>query len=293
MVAATVIVPAHNEAPVIGRLLGKLIPPGSASELDVVVVANGCTDDTVDVAASYSPAVRVLSIPTASKRAALHAGNQAACRFPRIYVDADVELRLQDVRALLAALQQPGILAATTELSHDFAAVGLPVRWYYDVWTRLPEVRSGLFGRGVVALTAAGYARVSALPPLLADDLAASLAFSPEERVVVPGAAVIVHPPRTLADLLRIRVRACVGTTQVERTQGAPPSTARTRPADLLRMIRTEPRLCPQMLIFLAVAVTVRIRASRAVRRGDYSTWLRDDSTRRVAAIHEAPADLS
>jgi Glycosyl transferase family 2 len=282
LTVACVVVPAHNEAPVIGRLLGQLVPAGSAAELDIVVIANGCTDDTAEVASSFGPAVRVLSIPAPSKREALVVGNVAASGFPRIYVDADVELRLEDVQVLTDALNRPGVLAATTELGHDFTGCSRPVRWYYDVWERLPEVQRGLFGRGVVALNEVGYSRVSSLPPTMADDLVASLAFSADERVVALGARVVVHPPLTLAHLLRIRVRAVVGVAQVERTEGAPASTAGTRPRDLLGLVRAEPRLAPRVVLFLTVAIIARLRAKRAVHRGDFSTWLRDESTRRA-----------
>lgn len=267
----------------IARLLGRLVPTSSAAELDVVVIANGCTDDTAEVASSFGPTVRVLSIPAPSKREALVVGNIAASGFPRIYVDADVELRLKDVRVLANVLKHPGVFAATTELGHDFAGCSWPVRWYYDVWERLPEVQKGLFGRGVVALNEAGYNRLTSLPPMMADDLLASLAFSDSERVVARGARVVVHPPLTLADLLRIRVRAVVGVAEVERTEGAPPSTAATRPRDLLAMVRAEPNLAPRVALFLAVAVIARLRARRALRQSDFSTWLRDESTRRGA----------
>ena len=270
----------------IGRLLGQLVSPAHPHDFDVIVVANGCTDDTAEVAASFGPSVRVLSIPVPSKREALLAGDRAARDFPRIYVDADVELRAGDVQALEAALRRPGALAAGPD--RVLALTGSPwlVRWYYDVWTRLPEVRSGLFGRGVIGLSEAGHARVASLPPLLADDLAASLVFAPDERVIVPGARVIIHPPRTAGDLLRRRVRATMGVTQVEQAQGeqaegAPGSTARTRPADLLAIIGRSPRMALRVGVFMAVAVLERLGASRAVRQRDYSTWLRDESSRR------------
>jgi glycosyltransferase involved in cell wall biosynthesis len=282
----TVIVPAHNEARVIGRLLGRLVPPGggetgtAGDELDVIVVANGCTDDTAEVAASFGPGVRVVSIPVPSKRQALQAGDEAAKDFPRIYVDADVELGAADIRALAAALARPGALACGPERALDLAGRPWPVRWYYDIWSRLPEVAAGLFGRGVIGLSEAGYARVASLPPLLADDLVASLAFGPGERVIVPGARVVVHTPRTFGDLLRRRVRATMGVTQVEQADGAPASTARTRPRDLLVMARADPVLAPRVALFLAVAVLARRRAAREVRRREYTTWLRDESSR-------------
>lgn len=280
----SVIVPAHNEARVIGRLLGPIVSPalpGSGpNELDVIVVANGCTDDTAAIAASFGPSVRVLSIPEASKRAALAAGDAAARGFPRIYADADVELAAGDIEALDAALRRPGVLAAAPE--RELALAGRPwlVRWYYSVWTQLPEVRQGIFGRGVVGVSESGYARIANLPPLMADDLAASLSFGPDERTIATDARVIVHPPRTAADLLRRRVRAAVTVTQIEQTAEAPSATARTRPADLLAIARTGPGMAARVLVFMAVAVFARLGARRAVARGDYSTWLRDESSR-------------
>ena len=91
---ATVIIPAHNEARVIGRLIGgQLVHDAGPGELHVIVVANGCTDDTAQV--SHWPAGRWFGcspFPTPSKRDALLAGDRAARSFPRIYVDADVAL---------------------------------------------------------------------------------------------------------------------------------------------------------------------------------------------------------
>jgi len=276
----TVVIPAHNEGRVIGRLLRQLVPAAPSDELNVIVVANGCTDDTAEVAASFGPCVRVLSIPVASKHEAIVAADRAASDFPRVYVDADVELRTQDIRALAAALREPGVLAAAPERILDLAGRPWTVRWYYDIWTRLPEVRRGLWGRGVIAVAAAGQQRVAGLPPLLGDDLAASLLFGPHERSIVPEARVIVHPPRTFTDLLRRRVRAATGLTQLERAQDAPTSTARTRLSDLTAIIGNEPRMAPRVLFFLSMAVLARLRARRAVVKGDYSTWLRDESSR-------------
>lgn len=281
----TVVIPAHNESQVIGRLLGRLVPVAPPGGLDILVVANGCTDDTAEIAASFGPGVRVLTIPVASKYAALAAADRVVTDFPLIYVDADVELRGGDVRALVAALRQPGILAAAPERVLDLAGRPWPVRWYYDVWTRLPDVRRGLWGRGVIAVAEAGQQLVAGQPPLLGGDIAAALLFGPNERTIVPAARVIMHTPRTFADLLRRRVHAATGLAQLERAEHAPASTERTRITDLTVLIRREPRLALRVAFFLSVAVIARLRARRVVARGDYSTWLRDESSRRSPAV--------
>jgi hypothetical protein len=277
---AGIVVPAHDEDAVLGQLLTRLTEDVRPGELEIVVVANGCTDGTAAVARSFEPAVRVLETPVPSKRAALRHGDEALTAFPRVYVDADVVLGTEDVRRLCAALAEPGVLAVAPDRRFDMSGRSWPVRWYYDVWTRLPEVRDGLFGRGVLAVSEAGHRKVAALPPVMADDLAMSLAFRPAERAVVPAATVLIRPPRSWRDLLRRRVRAQVGTVQIEQDQVQPDASARTSVRDLVGLARREPSLAVRIPLFLAVALLARTTARRAVRAGDFTTWLRDESSR-------------
>lgn len=263
----SVVIPAHNEGPVIGRLLARL----AGSGLDIVVVPNGCTDDTAAVATAHG--VRVVVAPEASKAAALRVGDAAARGFPRLYVDADIELGAADVMALAEALERPGVLAAAPARVLEMTGRPWPVRWYYDVWTRLPEVRRGLFGRGVIAVNEAGHARLESLPNVIADDLAASLAFAPAERVVVDEARVRIHPPRTWADLLNRRTRAATGVTQLEQAHlDQPGGSARTGLRDLTTLARRRPH---HVAVFLTAALIARRRARRPS-----TTWQRDESSR-------------
>lgn len=280
-------IPAHNEAQVIGRLLDSLLADSESREdvNDIVVVCNGCTDDTARIAAARGPRVRVVEIPTPSKHAALRAGDDHARGFPRVYVDADVVITGADVRALTDPLQKgtdgaSGTLATAPERRIPLDGCAWRVRAYYRVWQQLPVVREGLFGRGVIAVSKAGHARIAALPPLMADDLAASLAFAPAERLVVGAAGVVVHPPRTWPDLINRRIRAAVSTTQVEQHRGPEEATARTSKADLTALLRREPKLLPAVLVFVAAAVVARRRAQKAIRAKDFGTWLRDESSR-------------
>jgi glycosyl transferase family 2 len=271
----SIVVPAHNEAKVLSRLLRPLLATARPDELDVIVVPNGCTDETAAVAESFG--VRVVSAPIASKAKALRLGDAAARGFPRLYVDADVELGTDDVRALAAELARPGVLATAPERSLAMDGRPWPIRWYYAIWTRLPEVRAGLFGRGVIAVNMEGHARLHRLPEVMADDLAMSLAFTAAERAVAPGSRVVIHPPRTWRDLVRRRVRAAAGVGQLEAAVlGQAGGSARTSMGDLLGIVRREPRLLPCLVVFLAVTVRARLRA----RRTGTSTWLRDESSR-------------
>ncbi|MFE1872493.1 glycosyltransferase [Streptomyces sp. NPDC059496] len=290
----SIVIPAHNEGRVIGRLLDALLADASASGPDIVVVCNGCTDDTARVAGERGDRVRVVEIPTPSKHRALRVGDEHARGFPRLYVDADVVVGAADVGALVDTLDRsPELLAAAPGRDVPLGGCAWPVRAYYRVWQRLPAVREGLFGRGVIAVTEAGHARIAALPPLMADDLAASLAFGPGERRVVEEARVVVRPPRTWSDLIRRRVRAATSSAEYERFQaarraGAPEvaaeqvseQTARTGTADLRALLRAQPALLPGVVVFVVAALAARRGSRKAIRDQDFSTWLRDESSR-------------
>lgn len=275
-------IPAHNEAHVIGRLLDSLLADSTEEETDIVVVCNGCTDDTARIAAERGPRVRVVEIPFPSKHAALRAGDDHALGFPRLYVDADVVVTGSGIRALTEPLTDhtSGVLATAPERRIPLTGCPWRVRAYYQVWRRLPAVRQGLFGRGVIAVSRTGHARIATLPPLMADDLAASLAFAPRERLVVEAAEVVIQPPRTWGDLINRRVRAAVSTAQVEQLRGPDEASARTSLADLRSVLRQEPRLLTGVALFVTAAVVARRKARKAIRTRDFGTWLRDDSSR-------------
>lgn len=81
-----VIIAAHNEAAMIGRTLDKL----NAKHVEPHVMANGCEDETAEIARSYG--VRVYETPEAGKLPAIQTvltalGDRALD--PLLYVDAD------------------------------------------------------------------------------------------------------------------------------------------------------------------------------------------------------------
>lgn len=271
----SIVVPAHNEERVLGRTLSALLADAAPGEFDVVVVANGCADATAAVARGFA-GVRVVETEVASKSNALRLGDDAAAGFPRVYLDADVVLPAAQLRALCAALMG-GVLAAGPRRLLPMDGVGWPVRWYYDVWERLPQVADELYGRGVIALSERGHGRLGAWDDVMADDLAVATAFGPAERAIVADAVVEIRPPRTYADLLRRRVRAMSGNARL--VAGDRPAAARAQPRtgwrDLRRLVVADPRLAPKVLLFLGTAVLSRLRA----RRAD-GTWLRDESSR-------------
>src|SRR5262249_36020983 len=132
----SIVVPAHNEEALLGRLLSRLLEHAGPDEFDIVVGANGCTDGTEAVAAGFAPRVRVVSTGIPSKRAALRLGDEAARGFPRLYVDGDVELGTAAARRLCAAVATPRAPAAAPRRALAPADRRSPGRSHYQDRTR-------------------------------------------------------------------------------------------------------------------------------------------------------------
>jgi glycosyltransferase involved in cell wall biosynthesis len=275
----SVIIPAHNEGAGIGRLLSVLADPSHPdTRLELIVVCNGCSDDTADIARGWAPAVEVIELSEASKQAALAAGN-AAARFPaRMYCDADVIIDAEGVGRLVDALAD-GVHAVAPRRRLDVAISAWPVRAYYRFWERLPQVRSDLFGRGVIALSPEGVARVQLLPRVMSDDLAVSEAFTAEERRVVDDVEVVVTGPRTVRDLIRRRTRVATGNHELDRL-GLRGASARTGLGSIGRLVRERPASAADALVFLGVTALARARSLARRIRGTSEVWLRDESSR-------------
>lgn len=279
MAVASVIIPAHNEAAGIGRNLRALREGTRDGDLDVVVVCNGCTDRTAEVARRADPLARVIEIPQPSKAEAVRVGNAVTDVFPRVHLDADIELNGRDVMQLLEPITRDCVLATAPRRDVPRAGCSPWVRWYYDVWESLPQVESGLFGRGVVVLSEQAQARVTALPGMMSDDLGMSDSFSGDERRVVPGAVAVVHPPRTLRDLVRRRIRIATGNAQAGQL-GVRRSSSRTSARTLLGLAVSRPGVALRLPVFVAVHVAAQLGARQALRSGDFTTWQRDESSR-------------
>jgi glycosyltransferase involved in cell wall biosynthesis len=274
----SVIIPAHNEEPVIGRLLKTLLAEAEPNEFDVLVVCNGCADHTADVAARFG--VRVIELAQGSKHLALVAGDAASHGFPRLYVDADVELDTGSARALIGALDLPGVLAVSPQRQMQLSRSSWPVRAYYRVWAQLPAVREGLFGRGVLAVSELGYQRIADRPQVLGDDLWLHSQFAPEERRVIDDSISVIHGPRTVRDLIRRRVRAAQGNRQLSIGSTGATDTSAASGRALLRLARHEPALWPSLPVFVVLTLVARVQARRLKRTGKAELWLRDESSR-------------
>ena len=277
----SVVIAAHNEATVIGRCLDRLLADAAPGEFDVTVAANGCTDETVQVAAGRG--VRVLDLPEPGKSGALNAGDAVAIGFPRVYLDADIMLSTAGLRTLAAAAggDHP---AATARRELDLTGRPLLVRAYFSVHRHLPALRTALFGRGVVVLSEAGRARFDRFPDMVADDLFLDSLFTVEEKCQVESVESVVATPRRTRDLIRRLIRVRAGNTAMRAAAARGEITADVRPSRrsswLKDVVLRRPWLAPAAVCYVGITVYA---ATQARRRPD-AGWGRDDSTRQEEA---------
>jgi len=273
----SIVIPAHNEARGIAHTLEVLQGGTKPGELEIVVACNGCTDDTAARARRAAPRATVLELVEPSKHQAQGAGGAVARAFPRILMDADVLITGTDLEKLSAALV--GEIQAAAPRRRVASSGSRVIDAYYRVWQQLPQVRAGLFGRGVIALSAAGWQTINDLPPMMSDDLVVSEAFPAHVRRIVEDAIVEIKPPRRVRDLVKRRIRVVTGNAQADQ-HGLRGSSSVTEVSDLLALCRRQPSRVPDVAVFVAITVVARLGAKRAVRRNDFQTWLRDESSR-------------
>ncbi|MBK5222606.1 MAG: glycosyltransferase family 2 protein [Acidimicrobiia bacterium] len=269
----SVVIPAHNEAAVIERCLRSLaVGAEEGLQLEVVVVANGCTDDTADRARRAMPSARVIELERPSKSEALNAGDDICVALTRAYLDADVCVDHPALAAVATALDDGGALCAAPRMAVELGDRPWYVRSFYRAFVALPYVSDGLVGNGFYAISAEGRQRFDRFPDVTADDLFIRNLFAEHERAVVDDHHFWVHPPRRLAGLIAIRRRVYRGNEEYEEA-GYRSAAARTRSVSTLARVGLRHPL--GIVVYLAVNLY-----ARATWRRHTVGWERDDSGR-------------
>jgi glycosyltransferase involved in cell wall biosynthesis len=275
---ASVVVPAYNEEAGIGRTLDSLIDGSTPGEFDVLVVANACTDRTAEVASRDG--VRVLETATPGKVHALRLGDDACATFPRVYLDADVAVTAQDVRLLVAALDEPDVLAAAPAPRWDLDGASWVMCRVHTVHDALMVRSRALAGVGVYALDEAGHARVFPMPDIVSDDEWVHRSFASHERAVVSAAQSVVRPAKTVSAHLRRRIRVRLGNRQLEEL-GKPAAQGRLRSGTLVALVRRREVGVVDAICYLAVLSIDRVMTRRQHSKG--VAWSTDTTSRAVA----------
>ncbi len=278
----SIVVPAYNEGKTIERCLRTMLDGAEDGEFEIVVVCNGCVDDTAERARKFvDQGVQVIDTPQGGKANALNLGDEAATRFPRFYVDADIELSpsaIRDVVRMLAA--NPEVVVAAPSAIVDYKQRNRWVRAYYRVWTRLPYFTEGVIGSGVYAFSEAGRARFDKFPEIIADDEFARLQAKPHERRASKSSTFTITPPTSLRGILNINTRVRAGNYELREKFPDLVDHDNTSPARSLETIAKTPSMWRDAPVYLGVMLLAKLRAHRKLRLNRAKIWERDESSR-------------
>jgi len=276
----SIIIAAHNEASVIEQTLRSILASRLDRALQVVVVANGCTDDTAIVAKSFGDRVEVIETSVASKVHALNMGDRAARFYPRAYLDADIQITENALQQVADAFRDPTCRVATPTAKHIYTGSNPVLAGYYHLWRSLPYVRNAVMGGGFYAIDRTMRSRFIEFPAITADDKFVHSLATYEERRVVPGCYATVKMPETFHDLLKVKTRWTYGNLELDATR---PDLKRNGNShgEAAGHILMRPWLWVNIPAFVFVYLYTQSAARRRFAQR-MSMWDRDDSTRAI-----------
>jgi cellulose synthase/poly-beta-1,6-N-acetylglucosamine synthase-like glycosyltransferase len=121
--SVSIVIAAHNEAArLAARIENLLALDYPADRLQIIVVSDGSTDDTLRVLSSYRRAVEIVDAPRRGKATALNAGVARAKGAIVVFADARQMFAPGAVRALVAPFADPSVGGVTGELLLDCEA---------------------------------------------------------------------------------------------------------------------------------------------------------------------------
>ena len=276
----SIIIPAHNEENVIERCLRPFKRSIDNKEVEVIVVCNGCTDQTANRVSVISDRIKCIETDTASKANALNIGDSAANFFPRFYIDADISISMEAISAISKALECE-YLAASPEVQMDLSASSWPVKAYYDVWFSLPYCKTGMVGAGVYALSCDGRGRFNKFPEIISDDGFVRCLFKEYERGFIHGYYSIVKAPSNLSDLIKIKTRSRLGRYELKDKFTENISNEEKHYISSFLELMLDIKMWPKIFLYLAINLYTMVSARWQIMN-NMLIWERDISSRSI-----------
>ena len=137
----SVIVPAHNEEQYIGKCLRAIRTAEEQTEsgsVQIIVVANRCTDKTAEIAAQYG--AEVIENQDKCIASIRNAGAKAAAGEILVTVDADTCIAPETFTEIRTLLESGRYIGGGAVPTFDRASLGIAVSTFYVLLQMLPEI---------------------------------------------------------------------------------------------------------------------------------------------------------
>lgn len=217
----TIIIPAYNEESVIAQCLQSLLRQSYTSPVEVLVSANGCTDQTILICEAFRFRFRrkgydlsLVKTRESNKNKALNLADEAAKYPNRLYLDADIVCEPDFIQQAMELLDTPdpiyfsGTLAIKPGSSFFSNAYG-------KIWQAMPYIRETVTGIGCYGVNESGRKFWGVFPMIHSDDKYVRMLFSKNQRAKTE--AVYYWPiPEGLLTLIKVRIRWIKGNKQLK-----------------------------------------------------------------------------
>lgn len=279
----TVIIAAYNEASVIRNTLSLLTDGENQNRYQIMVVCNGCTDNTDEIIQQEFESVFYYSIAQASKALAIRHAESFKPGFPRLYLDADIELATEDAVALfdVAGNQENASLIIPGSQVNTLHCQTI-VKRFYRVWYTTPFVQQLGFGAGAYLLNRSGRNRFTEWPELIADDGFVRSQFHISEICVSNRHQVQVKAPRNICTLIRVKARSKLGNIELKHYLKGITRNITSENSTTKKHVLTATKFSTRKvdkLVYFFVNLTALIIAKWQFFTG-YKSWSRDNSNR-------------
>jgi len=275
----SVLIPANNEADRIGACLAAILasplPQAPDKRPEIIVIANGCNDDTATIASDYTDMavskgwyLIVLNVQEGGKLNALNIGDECASNDTRIYLDADVIVSPLLIGQLYAVLDEN-----TPVYASGTVIIMQPKTWisraYKRIYARVPFFTEGVPGCGLFAVNGQGRARWDHFPDIISDDTFVRLQFSPKERIGV-SATYLWPIVEGFSNLVKVRNRQDAGVTQIVEQYPGLMKNDDKPPFGFIGVIKIAINDPIGFCVYAAVAIGVRMQG-----KADNKDWSR------------------
>ena len=272
----TVIIPAYNEEKCIERTLSELTN-FSSLEVEVIVLPNGCIDNTAEFVRAKFPSFKVVELDTGSKILAINKGLEIA-QFEHVLVqDADVIISTESIRSILKFIESEQYLFAspTTKIVQDGSFL---TNMYYSFLKLTPAYRVGMVNSGAYLISPQARDILGKFPQVIADDGYVKGTLGSANLTTIPSCYSVVMSPRTIWSLIKIKTRSKLGNMELEK-KFTSPTTGGNSFSSLFKIAIKEKALF-QFLIYATVISIATFRAKLQIKKLKTIKWERDESTR-------------
>ncbi|MBL4838886.1 MAG: glycosyltransferase family 2 protein [Kordiimonadaceae bacterium] len=273
----SIIIPAHNEDLVIGHTLDTVVSGAQNGEFDIIVVCNGCSDKTSQIAETFTPHVRVIETTTASKTNALNLGLKAARVYPVVFLDADISTSAAAIRAMVKQQRKTGANLAYGQAIFETHRCSWLVRAFYKAWQQNPYFDHKKMG-GFFSLNHSALKELKTFPDILNDDEFVRRRFQ-HNSVWVKHAQYTIKAPHTLRSLINVRSRIYRGNQALTKINfGFTAKTLHQNTFTFATRLIKSPSLWLGAVIFVLTAIAAH--SKNHLTPSSHQHWDKDTSAR-------------